>query len=79
MVKSGFFKSARKDLPFSMLTAPCIGNMDPVSFWQFPRVFGCCEHFYSHLVVLCIEECRWDDRSAMPSPLDDLATSVDVS
>ena len=57
MVKSGFCKSACKDLPLRMATGPCIGSMNPVSFRQFPRVFGCCELVYSHPVVLCIEEC----------------------
>ena len=41
MVKSRFCKSARQHLPLRMATAPCIGNMNPVSFRQFPRVFGC--------------------------------------
>ena len=60
MVKSKIFKSARMDLPLRTLIAPGIGSMEPVSFWPFPRVTGCCEHFYSHLVGLCIEECRRD-------------------
>ena len=35
--------------------------MEPVFFWPFPRVTGCCEHFYSHLTLSYIEECRWDE------------------
>ena len=60
MVKSTFFKSPRMDLPFGVLIALGIGSMDPVSFWPFPQVTGCCEQFYSHLSFLCIEECRRD-------------------
>ena len=60
MVKSEIFKSARMDLPLRALIALGIGSMEPVSFWPFPRVTGCCEHFYSHLVVSYVEECRWD-------------------
>ena len=60
MVKSEIFKSARMDLPLRTLIAPGIGSMEPVSFWPFPQVTGCCEHFYSHLVVSYVEECRWD-------------------
>ena len=60
MVKSIFFKSPRMDLSFGVLTAPGVGSMEPVSFRPFPRVIGCCEHFYSHLVVSFIEECGRD-------------------
>ena len=69
MVKSKIFKSAPMDFSFGVLIAPGIGRMEPVSFWPFPRVTGCCEHFYSHLAVWCIEECRWDgqERDAVVS------------
>ena len=60
MVIFEIFKSPCMDLPFRTLIAPGIGSMEPVSFRPFLRVFGCCEHLYSHLVGLCIEECRRD-------------------
>ena len=55
MVIFEIFKSPCMDLPFRTLIAPGIGSMDPVSFWPFLLVTGCCEQFYSHLVVLYIE------------------------
>ena len=60
MVKSKISKSAPQDSPLRTVMPPGIGSMDPVSFWPFLQVIGCCEHFYSHLVVSYIEECRWD-------------------
>ena len=60
MVIFEIFKSPCMDLPFRTLIAPGIGSMDPVSFWPFLLVTGCCEQFYSHLVVLYIEECQRD-------------------